>query len=463
MDVRSALKSLLDATTQEIRTLHRRAKTMPKILARGIETLPNELLARIFELSDSHKRDEAAEPAHIFRLGQVCRRFRQLVLGLPGLWAEVSTEQNPLIRVACLERSRPTGISVDLEWWGDEFDLEEESEEYSSCLRSFMSHKARWRSFNYHNSSEQEKAAFHPQIQEAIFDLHLPLLERLFVEYESRDVGISENAHFYASWSIPRLRSFESNNYIPPPDLLGSTLTSCDISIFQGFSTDEGACEISSLLQFLGSAPSLQELSLYFLDVSLTSTENITSVELPHLEVFSMTTQCIEGPSPSNLMQQLRLPKLANFSLSMSPANVIGLDNVETLLPFFPLPETAPIAEFSLSIEGYSIPQSPPAIPLILLRLPHLRQLSIDCPSASDYEICGAHAEPDDKVLPPLRTLRFQGCSMMDGSAARFVLKALEASGQLSQFESLEVLSCPLFKWQNITDLIPRSRILWRE
>jgi hypothetical protein len=80
IDIESALGTLQEATSREILSLQRRVSVIPQTLEVGLASLPNEILARIFELARPEEF-EMGNPELLDRLpitlSHVCRRFRK--------------------------------------------------------------------------------------------------------------------------------------------------------------------------------------------------------------------------------------------------------------------------------------------------------------------------------------------------------------------------------------------------
>ncbi|TDL14439.1 hypothetical protein BD410DRAFT_642568 [Rickenella mellea] len=82
----AALNAIRSRLTKNIRNLQKCCK--PLVLADGIERIPDEILANIFEAG--HQTSEHSEFA--LRVSHVSRRFRQVSLRTPSLWTRPSSQ-----------------------------------------------------------------------------------------------------------------------------------------------------------------------------------------------------------------------------------------------------------------------------------------------------------------------------------------------------------------------------------
>ncbi|TDL21167.1 hypothetical protein BD410DRAFT_789923 [Rickenella mellea] len=98
---------------RKIRALRRRC--MPLIFVDGIERMPDELLAHVFEMA--YTPAESAESEFPVIVSHVSYRFRQVALHTPALWTRLSIAK-PLDRVKTfISRSGHANLEVDLLFW----------------------------------------------------------------------------------------------------------------------------------------------------------------------------------------------------------------------------------------------------------------------------------------------------------------------------------------------------------
>lgn len=95
-----AFHDLVDDFDEEIEYLE--AVMQPIIIARGIDHLPDDILADIIEFVEAPSND----------LANVCHRFRRVMYYLPNLWSTISTSDNDVKFNRRLERSKGADLLV---------------------------------------------------------------------------------------------------------------------------------------------------------------------------------------------------------------------------------------------------------------------------------------------------------------------------------------------------------------
>lgn len=87
------------------------AQSQRNILVSPIHTLPNEILARIFELSMAARADEPREPV-LLKVTFVCRFWKQIVLCTPSLWSVITFAHRQDFVSASLDHSQSTPLDI---------------------------------------------------------------------------------------------------------------------------------------------------------------------------------------------------------------------------------------------------------------------------------------------------------------------------------------------------------------
>lgn len=346
-DMKSAFHTLYEATNKELEVLQHHMRVIPGTLARGIASLPDELLARVFELT----RDLQSMGRRTIsgrKLSHTCRRFRNIALKLPWLWRDVAFFQPQNEFEMCLSRSTAPCLSIKV----DREDLANASLEdptrvpFLDRLKAVLAHSIRWTEFTYENGSATETPEVLQQMREACFGLNLPYLHTLSVSYYmGRKLSGHHVPEFYASWNMPQLRHFEVYGFVPAPLPIVS-LSSCDIS-FDIHSDADMHC----FMAFLASVPSIKHLSFTFSASSTVHTEDLIThptLELPLLETLAIHCYTIGEPLTVHLFTILQFPRLSKLRLELGPYRENDFANVADDLRVCLRPSIEHITEFSL-------------------------------------------------------------------------------------------------------------------
>lgn len=178
------------------------AQALPTIFHEGIDSLPSELLARIFEMTC-----EQGKTAHI-QISQVCKRFRDIAVNHAPLWTYISSKLSVKWVQLHLERSRGCGLTIDYSFCRDYvFTPNLSSSGCPSCiqfLNTVIEHKERWTSVRFDLwHALVSPVPRGPNIY-ALNELHLPALRRLDVSADNVDQ--LDIAQVLSSWRMPLLQ-----------------------------------------------------------------------------------------------------------------------------------------------------------------------------------------------------------------------------------------------------------------
>ncbi|KAG2024051.1 hypothetical protein CC2G_001648 [Coprinopsis cinerea AmutBmut pab1-1] len=150
------------------------------IVRHPMDQLPNEILAYIFALIIL---DPSENPAFVSKLGQVCSRWRALVVSTASLWSRIVLAypmNNPQLVYAAiaLERSAAHPLDILLDCRDPEWDWEEETHNFQgthmqSILPLILPHSSRWKKIEVLSDTWAPVHAFLQATQET----PLPILE----------------------------------------------------------------------------------------------------------------------------------------------------------------------------------------------------------------------------------------------------------------------------------------------
>ncbi|EAU93606.1 hypothetical protein CC1G_02836 [Coprinopsis cinerea okayama7 len=304
-----------------------------------MDQLPNEILAYIFALIIL---DPSENPAFVSKLGQVCSRWRALVVSTASLWSRIVLAypmNNPQLVYAAiaLERSAAHPLDILLDCRDPEWDWEEETHNFQgthmqSILPLILPHSSRWKKIEVLSDTWAPVHAFLQATQET----PLPILE---------SASLSRcNAYFAAPGE-----TFQPESMRSPIALFGgrSLQSLRDVSLvgvhvdwdksalvhlrrleFKYHSRDVMPT-IHQFLRILGQCPDLLELSIVgwgpILDPKSTA---VTAIELPSLQKLSFGF--IDMSYSTALLSLFQLPSLRKLSLEDVLRVVTPLEDTDT-------------------------------------------------------------------------------------------------------------------------------------
>lgn len=222
----------------------------PFSFAKGIDTLPDEILSMIFESFENYEYQAVTRDCSL-----VSRRFRRVVLNTPRLWSNVSTDMKSMDCVSRhLERSKSIGLNADVAP-SPLFSWETPCLDQLDVFDAVLTHARRWERFAVDIGLDSKPL----NLRERLNNLtHLPRLKELCLECYRGVVEVVDPS-FLDSLCAPQLRRLCIINCAPGPSALFSTLTSLEILIWD-FNGDHQLSH--SLCMLLASIPNLTEASL---------------------------------------------------------------------------------------------------------------------------------------------------------------------------------------------------------
>lgn len=194
----------------------------------GFSLLSDDILSLIFELAHDHQNSLLAR-----RLSLVNRRFRNVVLRMPCLWAFISSRSGDRLIVAeLLARSSSHALSVAVEPRRRDHGEADCPSNYFHIL--VLPSTDRLRSLTLHIDFAYEKrldTSLFDELHSSHRSLAFPVLQVLEVTYDnfvSAQDTLPNTAHFYSKWTMPLLHTLRARNLIPvlPAPLL-SQINSC--------------------------------------------------------------------------------------------------------------------------------------------------------------------------------------------------------------------------------------------
>ena len=323
--------AMLESLTESLRsTTAKFSSTLrPMMFQYGIETLPDELLMRIFEFAcDPAKSD------HI-KLTQVSRRFHQVVHAQHKLWSYISNNRSQKWVEMQLRRSGESGLTIEYTDACCHMRRRATGNDLCDCyliLLPLAKHCHRWYSFTWNHTVQR------------MYDFSRSTVGS-DVRVEQRDAVVNRLRHT----SLPALRHLEVwyNTYFDPIDVISPFFCNTwDMPNLRSLSVDEGvrrlhltsslvsakferknasAFSTTDLLRFLVS-PSLREIKELHIDAKGWLSESGPEIrgkipdriEYLRLESICVTVGCSRFTQESfvdDVLSRLLLPNLRRVDI----------------------------------------------------------------------------------------------------------------------------------------------------
>lgn len=421
----------------------------------GISSLPNELLAYIFEEVVPQTKGFTAISE---TLSHVCRRWRLVILDLPNLWAEAGFHLYPDENIACLERSKDAPLMVDI------FIAKEETGEHVDTI---VSHAKRWGRLAIEIGHQETCRDFLSDMDAQHATLDFPLLKDLEIEHSigEMDEDLEGNlAVMFSKWNMPNLWSLDMkgvlfSRQIPLDVTFGTNLVRCS---FQ-FDGEHGARRILvTCLDFLRQHPRLEEFRL-----SLPETvedwvwgSSFIPATLPNLRTLLVRLGSDVSDSEESLnsmalfMKALDMPCLSKVVISLDDCMQGML--MEWINVLFPKPSYPSLADLSIQV----LPRcsdSLECVKSLLKRTPNVCSLNLFTPT---IPLQFYRHEPKLN-LPHLRRVALMPCNSIHASDIS-INKFLKLDGRQRDscwgvFEGLDIVQHAIRQSQPTTEETSQS------
>ncbi|KAH8118700.1 hypothetical protein DFH11DRAFT_694496 [Phellopilus nigrolimitatus] len=461
--------SLLDAVSKSVSDL--KEAVMPVVMKHGLESLPNEVLAHIFELAC---RSCGSFSRNIIK---VCHRFYDIATRLPNLWTYVSNayldvdvhslrRDNP---AAFLTRSRSSNLTVYLKLPSRMYREINENYIRDIFLPETLLRHTNWEKFIVNGLDEWSEDYHHclDYLCSSSTGLDFPALTTLvllcgdapqdldgFILNDDEDNDIDVNSkNFFETWNMPSLRTLELTNFIPRSTTIFTSVTKCSIS-FTRYSSTRGnepvRWNLAVVIRFLDSLPALNDLTIEMCNALFTNMDD-ESTEPLSLQKLCLISEYCEEESIGHLTKALDTVNLRDFSIHI---NLHSTDCSEPWLKcFFPDGRMYPmLRDLSIKVTNLGGRDSPFDI-ISETIFPRLQHLTIN---AREVE------QPDSFGLSrmPLETLRLENCHWFNND---FTVN-LRHLWDRPEFETLEIIGCRSIDKDIVEEKFPRSkRLVWED
>lgn len=438
--------------------------------------LPEELtLHIIWSSGDFHMSENLF--SDILGLSRVCRDLRSIIVAHQPFWQHLwSRRKNLQWTDIHLARSGalPLFINISDSLYGD---TRNEMGNINAWLSVVAHEEHRWQSFSQvmreglrSTVTDHHRLAFQGAVSLNVGNRSLPQLETLRAAF-------GKDAHNcpFQSWNVPKLRTLEVINVVPafihPLKVLRKLSFGCHELL--DFS------DVVAFRRFMAVTPSIEELSLSFVDVDLLLPEHAHLHSLLHdfsqpLTVsLNITTLniVVQDSLPQSFVPVLGLfemPKLAHLTVFLEVMHrprqygtslVLNTDSTFSSL-INVNPAFMNVSTLCLDVRGlYSFVGTSISLPSID-KFRSLRYLKLK----SSSKIALLHPTSDSTShTPVLNTIHLTDCPDLSISWLKALRERLEALGAWETLNALIIEGCPQLNEKNLIagQIIPKDKLQW--
>ncbi|TDL20678.1 hypothetical protein BD410DRAFT_790643 [Rickenella mellea] len=414
---RDLLFRLLDGVDDAITTSNRKYESMT--FTNGIRSLPDELLASVFEMGvepyDSFDNEFPITMSHI------CGRFRGIALSTPSLWSKLLSHSSLDETREFLSRSRSAPLSIY---------LGRSRSNHIQLLNDFLDlvtpYSDRWSSLYLMSSNPMVLLSLH-------YYCPVPNFSHVIEYFTPRGLGRGINL---PRWQMANLKNFVGHDAFPPSSCT-STLTNCHLSFEIEF-------DLTLLAKTIIQLTSLEILAMDFFNRCTprqyhTDNGNPPAPLLPHLKFFKLR---LSKWSDNDLIAAF-IGKCIPLARLISLSITLDFDWYAYVMPDVIEPLLLQSGVYS-RLEAFKFDYN--------ANLEKLEALLVKMPQLQHLTICGASGRPigtEDvfKVdvetpwspYPPLKSLSFLEATNLDESYLTALVNKLKNS---RNFERLHVIRC---------------------
>ncbi|KLO15094.1 hypothetical protein SCHPADRAFT_996076 [Schizopora paradoxa] len=340
-------RALVTATESLDETFERVTEESSNIIrSSGLTSLPDEVLARVFEMNHEVYAEFIKNCGTSFRnstfvcssnvLAQVCRRFRHIAIHIPSLWEVVSNSHAKEWVAAVKERCRDPAICV-------EYHVKGARKSISDLLQ--LTHPAnRWKTLDARFNKRKDGSDFIGRICAASGG-HLPSLQRLLlrIEFDRRetdgddggeedDVDMEDEGTFtnlsesdsslLSTWTLPKVSGLTLLNLIPSR-MDCHAVRNCEIELRH---VDEVQYwNLHALKGFLGCLPVVESLSFTFKNAFSNGEADFSvanPIVFPHLKSLDVSVNDnTEEALVRGVMDMINTTTITDLTVSICPVS----------------------------------------------------------------------------------------------------------------------------------------------
>lgn len=437
-----ALRSLLNHSEYSIYKIQKALR--PLVLHEGLNMIPNDVLAMIFE------KDFESNPGYTPRLACVNRRFRDVALSLPKLWSALPLGRGKEKLDVYLTRSKDVGLTVRVglgmtSIWN---------------VQEVQQHAQRWECVTVEISNEDDKAV-------DLQSLSFPRLQSLSVQFlPSHTEYWGGFVDFNIDWKLPALRhlTFWSATPVIPPSVAASLIT---LELRLESPTELRFYNNAELLRQLSAMHNLQALSLF-----LHNAQNYEETPSVQCDLRSLRDLSIEISGETKIIDIRKLLHNINLVNVRKVFIKLGYD-LENSSAYYQYQLLSSIFTTSSPHHRLTFPNMELITIIInprrnyglknvivddLLGHPALRNLHINSPYLQYSKPVGF----DIRALN-IRVVTIEGCNSGVRRFLDTLLAHVNPNGTrlCSSIEKLRVLGCPEVTMNYLLNLLPEEKIEW--
>ncbi|KLO08301.1 hypothetical protein SCHPADRAFT_1001046 [Schizopora paradoxa] len=465
-------------------------------LSKGINSLPEELLAKIFQISVWGEGKEGGTQA--VRISHVCRAFRSIALGKRGLWTTLSSKMSGRYLETFISRAGP---NEDFHtFYHSSTNIGAHMDSFEIICKPILS---RWKSLTvtpaskwYDGKPERDGVATIIGVFIGFIigsGLQFPALEELTIEGDRSD-RYYDNTRNRASYTVaPNLCTLRCSFFLP---YLSVNLSSVSTFILShSFGGDRSgfarAPSITPLLESLRTMPNLASFELEAYDANEAAYRTrLPKYEFPsiisfhlRLDRFPILDFRLEHSCIAVLMHTVHMPSLEALSISIGAAHFkTDKNNVDSTkwsqslfhLSWLLLPDQFANSTLLTSLffkvwdnSDYSGVDEPTALPddtnmfyVPLDRTLHIQKMVI----SSFVPVIFGQASYDGVFVTAsyvescwLQELTFVGCENMTLGHLKETVRCLDSLGIWNHLERVAVQSCKHLVYEEVEELVGKE------
>ncbi|KLO10202.1 hypothetical protein SCHPADRAFT_907085, partial [Schizopora paradoxa] len=330
--VEDLLRRMLVSASVAVKEL--KAKFSVMVNQREFQSLSDDILSIVFETAYETLPDDKLKVKFVKNLLLVSRRFRNIVIGLPVLWSNISSATLRL-KDAELFASRVTSPIISFSIYGgarykQKADKEAEESRIFGMYQLAASISSRIRSFQIHVSQNDRNVL--KKFAESCPIVSLPALEELTLD--SSRYPTRGTVKFCCKWTMPLLRKLNVVECLPelPAEIL-SRVSICSFVLNKDASKEEELWDSSDIIEFLLSLTAVKELRV---NVRLPSGYPKPIPEMVSVERLTLVLQDYEVDVTMDdyLLDFIVFPSITSFSLELGSKELEKLGGVLRRLQF---------------------------------------------------------------------------------------------------------------------------------
>ncbi|KLO15106.1 hypothetical protein SCHPADRAFT_280498 [Schizopora paradoxa] len=338
--IKNALITIVDSLDETIELVTEESSNIIRVA--GFSSLPDDVLARIFEMNHWEYKKEAEiyglakKPQNVCSsnvLAQVCQRFRRIILHIPCLWDIISNTQDE--RWISIAKDRSENLSLF---------VSDNVARAKTSIADFLrrtSPTSQWKELHARFMGRKQCVDFIDRVP-AISGAHLPCLESLSLQIdwdwpkiysygEDRDdpdegdgfrSTTKSNSLSLSAWKLPELKHLTVKNFIPV-GMHCPALQACHIELTGSRRIPHRNWDLHALKGFLGCLSLVESLSFSFSNACTPKEDEFAKtkqVEFPRLKSLSIAIRAeTQEEFLRSVMDMMDVTTLSNLAISMIP------------------------------------------------------------------------------------------------------------------------------------------------